>query len=92
MKHYGFIPRRWQLRVYEEIREGKKDVVVIAGTGSGKTLTFALPMIEQQVKGAPGLFFVFSPLTQLMKDQVCMISNIATNQKLTYLLCQGYGI
>ena len=35
-------PCLWQMKVVEAILRGDKDVLCIAGTGMGKTLTFAL--------------------------------------------------
>jgi superfamily II DNA helicase RecQ len=41
-KATGFKPHQWQLDVACSIHEGKRDVLVLAGTGYGKTLPFVM--------------------------------------------------
>ena len=61
----GAEPYQWQLDVTEAIILGL-DSVVIAGTGSGKTIPFMLPLLLRPDK----LALVLSPLKILQRDQV----------------------
>jgi ATP-dependent helicase YprA (DUF1998 family) len=61
----GKIPYDWQLDVAEAILLGL-DSVVIAGTGSGKTIPFMLPLLTDPEK----LVLIISPLKVLQRDQV----------------------
>ena len=63
---HGLEPYDWQLDVTEAILLGL-DCVVIAGTGSGKTMPFAMPLLVDKTKGAQilkkghrGRFFCFT--------------------------------
>ncbi|KAF8595259.1 P-loop containing nucleoside triphosphate hydrolase protein [Ceratobasidium sp. AG-I] len=60
----GFQPREFQVQAAQAILDGS-DVVVHAGTGSGKTLIFAAPhyVLENKVS------IVISPLILLQQDQ-----------------------
>ncbi|EPQ55931.1 hypothetical protein GLOTRDRAFT_41227, partial [Gloeophyllum trabeum ATCC 11539] len=42
---FGQRPCLWQLQAVQAILRRDKDVVCIAGTGSGKTLTFWMPLL-----------------------------------------------
>jgi ATP-dependent helicase YprA (DUF1998 family) len=64
----GFKPYGWQLDVAEAILLGL-DCVVIAGTGSGKTIPFMLPLLLHPDKMA----LIISPLKVLQQDQVCLL-------------------
>ncbi|EPS97626.1 hypothetical protein FOMPIDRAFT_1098035, partial [Fomitopsis schrenkii] len=61
-------PRPWQLRAAVAILEGR-DTMVVAGTGSGKSLVFALVAIAAELVGSRGLVIVISPLKALQLDQ-----------------------
>ena len=61
-----FSPREWQLDVAEALLLGI-DTVVIAGTGSGKTIPFMLPLVLNREK----MVLIISPLKVLQRDQVC---------------------
>ena len=65
----GFKPYEWQLDVAEAILLGL-DCVVIAGTGSGKTIPFMLPLLLHPDKMA---LIIVSPLKVLQQDQVCFL-------------------
>lgn len=63
-------PYDWQIEVWEAMLGKKQDVIVIAGTGSGKSLVFfCLHFVR------PGaVTLVISPLLALIMDQVpCLI-------------------
>ncbi|KIJ14136.1 hypothetical protein PAXINDRAFT_45804, partial [Paxillus involutus ATCC 200175] len=42
---FGVRPCLWQLKVVEAILKREKDVLCMAGTGMGKTLTFWIPLL-----------------------------------------------
>jgi ATP-dependent helicase YprA (DUF1998 family) len=60
-----FSPHDWQLDVAEALLLGI-DSVVIAGTGSGKTIPFMLPLLLNPEK----MVLIISPLKVLQRDQV----------------------
>ena len=62
----GKTPYDWQLDVAEAILLGL-DSTVIAGTGSGKTIPFMLPLLAHPEK----ITIIISPLKVLQRDQVC---------------------
>jgi len=60
-------PYPWQIKTWEYILGEKgRDVLVIAGPGSGKSLIFSLLHLAKK----NGVTLVVSPLIALMKDQV----------------------
>ncbi|KAI5995607.1 P-loop containing nucleoside triphosphate hydrolase protein, partial [Pisolithus albus] len=63
---FGVRPCRWQLKVAETILKGDKDVICIAGTGMGKTLTFWMPLLFRE----DGIQIVVTPLNLLGKQNV----------------------
>ncbi len=65
-KSFGKRPCLWQIKVTEEILKGK-DVVSIAGTGMGKTLTFWMPIL---FRPQGHLQIVVTPLNILGKQNV----------------------
>lgn len=72
---FGYTPRRWQLRAAIAILEGR-DTMVVAGTGSGKSLVFALVAIAAGLVRSRGLVVVICPLKVLQLDQVALVSFI----------------
>ena len=60
-------PYEWQLDVAEAVILGL-DATVIAGTGSGKTLPWALPLLLEQNRDK--ICLVISPLNELEADHV----------------------
>ncbi|KIK18572.1 hypothetical protein PISMIDRAFT_45097, partial [Pisolithus microcarpus 441] len=74
---FGVWPCLWQLKVAETILKGDKDVICIAGTGMGKTLTFWMPLLFRE----NGMQIVVTLLnllgkqnTQLLQTRVQAIS------------------
>jgi superfamily II DNA helicase RecQ len=58
---FGQIPCFWQLEVAAAILKHDKDVIAIAATGSGKTLTFWIPLLVN----TDGIQIICAPLNIL---------------------------
>jgi ATP-dependent helicase YprA (DUF1998 family) len=63
----GLEPFTWQLDITEALLLGL-DCVAVAGTGSGKTMPFAMPLLVDRTKKK--MVLVISPLNDLEEDQV----------------------
>jgi ATP-dependent helicase YprA (DUF1998 family) len=63
----GKLPYSWQVDVAEALLLGL-DCIVIAGTGSGKTMPFGMPLLLDQAKEK--MVVVISPLNELEAEQV----------------------
>lgn len=59
-------PCLWQANVCQVILEGNRDVISIAGTGMGKTLTFWLPLLFRP----NGVQIIVTPLNILGQQNV----------------------
>lgn len=82
IKHYKIDLRGWQAEAIADICLNR-DVIVSAGTGSGKSMVFqCLPYMR---KG--GIVLVISPLLSLMHDQVC--ASIANGEYILILFIIG---
>jgi ATP-dependent helicase YprA (DUF1998 family) len=66
----GLKPYDWQLDVTEAILLGL-DCAAIAGTGSGKTMPFLMPLLVDKTKKK--MVIVISPLNDLEEDQVSIL-------------------
>ena len=75
---WGYDARDWQLDITEAILLGL-DSVLIAGTGSGKTMPFMLPLKYN----AEATILVISPLKILQQDQVSTPVKQATRRDAT---------
>ncbi|KAJ7114413.1 hypothetical protein C8R44DRAFT_536324, partial [Mycena epipterygia] len=62
----GFYAYGWQLDVTEALLL-KIDCLVIAGTGSGKTIPFMLPLMLPE--NAKKMVLIISPLVSLQSEQ-----------------------
>ncbi|KAI0685473.1 P-loop containing nucleoside triphosphate hydrolase protein [Cytidiella melzeri] len=58
---FGSRPCLWQAELDQAILHGAKDVLAVSGTGSGKTLTFWLPLLFR----AEGIQVIITPLNIL---------------------------
>ena len=65
---FGFPPKDWQMEAMTSIFSGT-DIVISAGTGSGKSLAFQGPSAYIQ-KGQ--IIIVVTPLNSLMFNHVCI--------------------
>lgn len=81
----GFRPHNWQLDVAEAVLLGL-DTVLIAGTGSGKTLPFVLPLFAD--KTGYSKVIIVSTLNELEKEQVsdCMRTKIFESHGIIHIL------
>ena len=73
---HGHKPYEWQLDTAEALLLGL-DSIIIAGTGTGKTLPFVIPLLYNKA----GRIIIISPLKALQQDQVI---HMQKNQILTY--------
>ena len=70
-KRFGYYPCDWQMQAALKALEGN-DGMVVAGTGKGKTIVFALLGLAAEISGSEGHYIVISPLKALEGDQVCI--------------------
>jgi len=68
---FGVALKPWQLSAIYDVAVHKKDVIVMAGTGSGKSLVFQ--GIPKAIDG--GIMLVISSTIALMHDQVCELNS-----------------
>ena len=68
-ERFGYEPHEWQLQAALKVLEGN-DGVVVAGTGKGKTMVFALLGFAVKLSKTKGHYIVISPLKALEGDQV----------------------
>lgn len=69
---FGVVPCLWQLKVALATLKGDKHVVSISRTGSGKTLTFWIPIIL----ATDGYLIVVVPLNILGKQNVDQLTKV----------------
>jgi superfamily II DNA helicase RecQ len=62
---FGKRPCLWQMKVAKAFIQRDRDIVCIAGTSLGKTMTFWMPLLLK-----PGIQIVVTPLNQLGKQNV----------------------
>lgn len=67
-KNCGYKAKDWQIDISEALTL-KLDTVLIAGTGSGKTTPFVLPLMLERQSGQQLMLLLISPLKALQKDQ-----------------------
>ncbi len=62
---FGLNTRPWQVCVFVDITDKKRDIYAIASTNAGKSLVYqVIPIVTG------GLVFVISPTIALMEDQI----------------------
>ena len=64
-------PCLWQIRAAFAILKGQKDVICVARTGAGKSLTFYLPLIVR----TEGVMIIVIPLNALATDMAARLSD-----------------
>jgi superfamily II DNA helicase RecQ len=62
----GYRPCLWQIHIVEAILKRDKDIISIAATGSGKTLTFWMPLLFKN----EGIQIIVTPLNILGKQNI----------------------
>ncbi|KIJ15263.1 hypothetical protein PAXINDRAFT_77643, partial [Paxillus involutus ATCC 200175] len=62
-------PCLWQLKVAEALLKEDRDVLCVAGTGMGKTLTFWMPLLFR----VDGIQVIVTPLNMLGKQNVASL-------------------
>ena len=90
LERFGFVPCLWQIRVVEAILKHDHDVVSMAATGSGKTLTFWMPLLFRE----GGIQIVISPLNLLFQPEipvVCSRMHVMPQNAIHCLCLQGPG-
>jgi ATP-dependent DNA helicase RecQ len=69
---FGYRPCLWQIKVVRAILKRDRDIVSIAATGSGKTLTFWMPLLFVP----DGIQIVVTPLNILGKQNVDSLAKV----------------
>ena len=83
---FGYEPHEWQLQSALKVLEGN-DGIVVAGTGKGKTMVFALLGLAVKLSKTKGYYIIVSPLKALEGDQVRSIFDIEGMVELA-LMCK----
>ena len=63
-------PCKWQADICQAVLQGNHDIISIAGTGAGKTLTFWLPLLFHPT----GVQIVVTPLNILGQQNIGTLS------------------
>jgi superfamily II DNA helicase RecQ len=70
--HFGLNPCLWQMKVTLEILKCKGDIISIAATGEGKTLTFWMPLLFSD-----GIQLIISPLNILLEQNIADLDKLS---------------
>ncbi|KAF8270417.1 hypothetical protein EI94DRAFT_1536692, partial [Lactarius quietus] len=71
-EHFGFFPCKWQVEAtLTQLQQ--RDLVLLASTGSGKTLTFWMPLLFNE----DGITIVVMPLVILGDKNVAELSDVS---------------
>ncbi|KAG6875408.1 hypothetical protein C0992_003988 [Termitomyces sp. T32_za158] len=73
LKALGCQPCLWQMKVVQAILQRDRDVISIAGTGMGKTMTFWMPLLFRP-KGS--IQIIVTPLNMLGKQNVASLAKV----------------
>ena len=65
-------PCKWQADICQAVLEGNRDIISIAGTGAGKTLTFWLPLLFRP----NGVQIVVTPLNILGQQNIDTLAKV----------------
>ncbi|KAF7967710.1 hypothetical protein HWV62_33295 [Athelia sp. TMB] len=68
----GHRPCLWQVRVVEGILKHDKDIIAVAATGSGKTLTFWMPLLFRE----EGIQILLTPINCLGKQNIDSLASL----------------
>ena len=72
---WGSTPCLWQLRVAFMILKGETDVICVARTGAGKSLTFYLPLLVRK----DGIVIIVVPLNALASEMAATLTTMGIN-------------
>ena len=76
MQAFGIWPCLWQATVVQAVLQHDRDVISIAGTGMGKTLTFWMPLLFCP---AQSIQIIVTPLNLLGKQNVTSLKRAGYN-------------
>ena len=82
----------FQIKIAQALQEWKKDVVAIAATGSGKTLSFWIPLLMALEDGEDKMIIVVTPLNILGKQNVNLLAAAGILGILSFRSCQTNDI
>ena len=72
---WGKSPCLWQIRIAFRILKGERDVICVARTGAGKSLTFYLPLLVR----ADGVVIIVVPLNALASEMAATLTTMGIN-------------
>ena len=72
----GYRPCLWQICIVEALLKHDKDIISIAATGSGKTLTFWMPLLFRP----DGIQIIITPLNILRKQNVDTLTGLGISR------------
>jgi superfamily II DNA or RNA helicase len=75
-EHFGFVPCNWQVQA-AQAQLKQRDVVTLSPTGSGKTLTFWIPLLFNN----GGITILITPLTILGEKNVTELQQMLLTSK-----------
>ncbi|KAG1798864.1 P-loop containing nucleoside triphosphate hydrolase protein, partial [Suillus plorans] len=68
-QRFGKRPCLWQIKITQAFIEANRDIVCIAGTSMGKTMTFLMPLLFK-----PSLQIIVTPLNQLGRQNISSLA------------------
>jgi len=71
-ENFKKVPCAWQIHVCEAVLRGDRDVISIAGTGMGKTLTFWMPLVFR----LQGIQLIITPLNILGEQNTTILDRL----------------
>lgn len=72
LEYFGKRPCAWQIHVCQELLHGDRDLISVAGTGMGKTLTFWMPLLFRP----QGLQLIVTPLNILGEQNTMILEKL----------------
>ncbi len=79
---------RFQQEAIDEIEAGR-DLVIVAGTGTGKTEAFLLPLVARVLRQRGNRFLLVYPTKALARDQARRLSPLIASVGLRYSVLDG---
>ncbi|RDX48734.1 P-loop containing nucleoside triphosphate hydrolase protein, partial [Lentinus brumalis] len=73
IRKFGKRPCLWQIKVAQALKEKQQDVVAVAATGSGKTLSFWIALLMDLEDGQDKVVIVVTPLNLLGKQNEAVL-------------------